>query len=536
MTLRWRLTLLYSLLMTALLTLITTGFYGVTSNYLFGNIEQELRGDGDKVIKLTKNLSSMAAVDIYDLSNPINEQISINTKSTLVILDPNNLDAEVIPFNISLDLPTLPGIKNPIAPKHPINRFLSDVLAKGEIGTLFTDGVVNLAVDTAIQARPAKLAVIYLPLLRTSSSGQQELLPTLIYLARDTSFINDLLTNLRITLTFISFLGILATAFGSYWLAWRALDPLREVEKAATKITTGRELNRRVPEPNTGDEVQELAKSLNDMLERLESSFESQRRFTADASHELRTPITAITGHVGYLLRRTQLDEQQRDSLSRIASEGERLKKLVADLLDLARADIGFQLELGDVRPVLVAEDVHLELVSIAGETEIEVLGERGLTIRADQNRLKQVMINLVQNAIKAGAAHITVKIEQYTGEQRNHDPRHTEVPAVTSANESKTTDSASDYLSISISDDGPGIAAEHLSKLFDRFYRIDTARNRAQGGSGLGLSIVKWIIDAHKGQIQVASQVGVGTRFEILLPMQAGITPTVAVNSPSVV
>jgi two-component system, OmpR family, sensor kinase len=531
MTLRWRLTLLYSLFMTTLLTLIATAFYGITSNYLFGNLEQELRGDGEKVIKLASDLRSPLALNIYNLADELGNQISVNTKGVLITLYGGEDINNSIPYSLSTDFIILPGIKSPIVSAKSLQNFIDQSIGKAVFNKTTVDGDLYLQGESSVKKKPAKLLVVYLPPVNNLTTQTQQRPAALIYLARDTSFINDLLTNLRVTLTFISLLGILGSAVGSYWLAWRALDPLREVEKAATKITTGRELNRRVPEPNTGDEVQELAKSLNDMLERLEGSFESQRRFTADASHELRTPITAITGHVGYLLRRTQLDEQQRDSLSRIASEGERLKKLVSDLLDLARADIGFQLELTDVRPLLVAEDVHLELVSIAGETEIEVLGERSLSIRADQNRLKQVMINLVQNAIKAGAAHITVNIERKDIDHKSSEYKDIETKTI----EHKNSEASSEYLSISISDDGPGIATEHLPKLFDRFYRIDTARNRAQGGSGLGLSIVKWIIDAHKGYIQVYSQVGVGTRFEILLPMQASTIPVVAVHGSSV-
>jgi two-component system, OmpR family, sensor kinase len=494
MTLRWRLTLFYSLFMVALLSLIVAGFYGVSSNYLFSSLERDLRNDGEAVKRVMANF---LRPDLVTIADQIDKSISVSSKAVLVTLADGVPILENAPFVISSNLASLENLGNPIAPKLNLESLIATSDQSREIGIMLGTGNVFVREDSKNDNSngqkiklPARILVLYLPKVQSFYSKQPGML---IYLARDTSFIEELLLNLRTTLIFISFIGIGLAAMGSYGLAWRALAPLREVEHAATQITTGQELNRRVPEPGTFDEVQQLAHGINEMLERLEGSFESQRRFTADASHELRTPITAILGHVSYLLRRTQLDEQQRDSLSRIAKESERLRKLVADLLDLARADVGFQLELGDIKPLGIAEDVHLEIAPIAGDAEIVISGDRQLSLRADPNRIKQVLINLVQNAIKAGASQVSIEVTR--GESGKE--------AV-----------------IAVADNGPGIAAEHLPRLFDRFYRIDTARNRAQGGSGLGLSIVKWIIDAHKGQIQVESQVGVGTRFVVVLPL----------------
>jgi signal transduction histidine kinase len=138
-----------------------------------------------------------------------------------------------------------------------------------------------------------------------------------------------------------------------------------------------------------------------------------------------------------------------------------------------------------------LAEDVHLEVVAIAGNTEIELLGDSSLKAQIDPNRVRQVIRNLVQNALKAGSNKITVELSKEETTAR-----------------------------ITVQDNGSGIAAEHLSKLFDRFYRVDTSRDRAAGGSGLGLSIVKWIVEAHQGSIDVSSELGVGTRIEVRFPI----------------
>jgi signal transduction histidine kinase len=205
-------------------------------------------------------------------------------------------------------------------------------------------------------------------------------------------------------------------------------------------------------------------------------------------------------------LRRTNPTVQQKESLEAITSLSVRLGKLIGDLLDLARADAGFPLEPVETSLVGLAEDVHLEIVAIAGEAEIEIEGERGIKAFIDPNRIRQVIRNLVQNALKAGSTHILVEITKEPLERQ---------------------------IRLRIKDNGPGIAPEHLEKLFDRFYRVDTARDRAAGGSGLGLSIVKWIIEAHKGSVQLSSEVGVGTTFDVYLPYQTNLTESRFVGKP---
>jgi signal transduction histidine kinase len=301
----------------------------------------------------------------------------------------------------------------------------------------------------------------------------------------------------------VALIGIITAGILSYFAARSALSPITSVRDAAAGIG-GRNLNLRVPEQGTRDEVDDLAKTLNAMLERLENSFETQRRFTADASHELRTPVTAIAGHASYLIRRTNPTEAQKESLEAITNLSVRLGRLIGDLLDLARADAGFGVERVSTNLMSLAEDVHLEVVAIAGNTEIELLGDSGLRAFIDPNRVRQVIRNLVQNALKAGSSKVTVEISKEETIAR-----------------------------VSVQDNGSGIAAEHITKLFDRFYRVDTSRDRAAGGSGLGLSIVKWIVEAHQGSIEVSSELGVGTKIEVRFPIGDVGLPTL-MKSPT--
>ena len=235
------------------------------------------------------------------------------------------------------------------------------------------------------------------------------------------------------------------------------------------------------------------------MLGRLEDSFDAQRRFTSDASHELRTPVTAISGHAGYLLRRTNPNEQQRESLRIIQSESERLTNLIASLLQLARSDSGaLVLTREPIFAPLFLTEITRELAPLAQaqHTTLNTTGQ-DVTFEGDPDRLKQVIINLVSNALKAGAQTVTL-------DSRPVDRPATGIPTVR----------------LSVQDDGPGIPQGQLERLFDRFYRLEDSRSRDQGGAGLGLSIARGIVDAHGGRIWLESEVGRGTTAFVDLPV----------------
>lgn len=343
--------------------------------------------------------------------------------------------------------------------------------------------------------------VQYAPKPLASLGGGQvtlELLPppvlSITYVGRSMAGIEDTLRRLRSTFASVMLIGALLAGGLAYWLSGRALRPLQLVRQAAEGIG-GQTLTERVPEPDTGDEVQALARSLNAMLGRLEASFEAQRRFTSDASHELRTPVTAISGHASYLLRRTNPGGQERESLNIIRSESERLTNLIASLLQLARSDSGaLALHLAPIFSRLFLDEVARELAPLASgqDSELRVSGP-DIPFEGDPDRLKQVLINLVGNALKAGARTVTLESSP------QEDGRE---------------------VRLSVRDDGPGIPPEHLARLFDRFYRVEDSRSRDQGGAGLGLSIAKGIVDAHSGRIWLESEVGRGTVAHVQLPV----------------
>ncbi len=474
LTLRWRLTLLYTALMAFLLTIISISVYAALRNNLYDNLNRELDRTLEQLQLKTLEqgfpiLSDFDPNGFSQVDTVVYANVQLNKDAVSSSVPIRNASLNRIDARIALD-------------DGAYTRLERTENYRGE--SVLTVGDLKLPI--LVQAR-------YLRSVQTLGGA----LPVVLYTARDMTGLRATLADLRAILLLLSVTGLAAAALGSYSVAAGALEPIRKVRDTAAEIT-GKSMSIRVPEPNTHDEVGDLARTLNGMLERLENSFETQKRFTADASHELRTPVTAILGHANFLLRRTNATPDQKESLDAIRSLSNRLSKLIADLLDLARADAGLPIQPQEVNLVNLAEDVHLELAAIAGSTEIEVEGARNLIVMADPNRTKQVILNLVQNAIKAGSTRVRVNVEAEKSTERNGDK----------------------FVILSIEDNGPGIPADHIPKLFDRFYRVDTARDRAVGGSGLGLSIVKWIVEAHNGTVSVSSKVGVGTRFDVRLPL----------------
>jgi heavy metal sensor kinase len=286
-----------------------------------------------------------------------------------------------------------------------------------------------------------------------------------------------------------------AVAVGAgYWLARRALAPVSAMTARAREITADR-LEERLPVENPSDEFGQLAVVINDALARLERAFDTLRRFTADASHELRTPLTAIrsVGEVGLRDRRTEAE--YREMVGSILEETARLTAMTDSLLLLSRADAGR----ADLTPATIdladlAREVAADLDVLAEEKrqQVRVAAAAGVEAVADRMTLRQAVLNLLDNAIK-------------------HSPEEAAIEVVVRR-------AGADAV-LEVVDNGPGIAAEHLSHVFERFYRADRARSRESGGAGLGLAIARWAVEANGGRLEVESEVHRGSRFRIVLP-----------------
>ncbi len=360
-------------------------------------------------------------------------------------------------------------------------RTVPDTIVLGTLATHEAIGSLRYAVLPVKDAGPTVGAVLVALPLSDISFGPAELLRSMFLVGP------------------LILLGALVLG---YWLAGRRLRPLDRMIDEVEAITDGTSLHRRLAVPLTGDELSRLAVTVNRMISRLEQSFASLRRFTADASHELKTPLMVVRAGVERALTRPEIPAESLESLDQALEQTNFMTELVDNLLTLARADEGraaLVLEECDLREVVA--DVY-ETAGILGESAGVLVAahtpDRPVLIPADRGRIRQMLLNLLTNAIK------------YT-------PRDGRVDIELEDHESQVV--------FSVRDTGIGIAAGDLEHIFDRFWRADVARSRAGGrsGVGLGLAISKWIAEAHGGRIEAESRPSRGTTFRVTVPRPDG-------------
>ncbi|MEH2293611.1 sensor histidine kinase [Nostoc sp.] len=285
---------------------------------------------------------------------------------------------------------------------------------------------------------------------------------------------------------------ILTTAIAFY--IKRSLQPLRQLNQMASAISAEDLGQAQLYLDNAPSEVKELAQTLTMLLSRLSQSWEQEREFVSNVSHELRTPLTIVHGYLQSVLRRqNNLTQTQQEALETAASEAERTIRLLQDLLDLARADSGYLYF--QMKPY-VLNDLVEEVVVMAKKYSHRIITIESkiypIEVKADYSRLKQVLLNLIDNAVNYSEADTPIIF------QLNQLP---------------------DKAIIQICDKGYGIPLQQQARIFERFYRVDESRSHATGGSGLGLSIVKTLVEGMGGSVSVQSKLGEGSTFTISLP-----------------
>ena len=306
------------------------------------------------------------------------------------------------------------------------------------------------------------------------------------------------LEQLLLTIVIAFFVGVVPAILVGGWIAGRALEPVDRMITEVREITDGRSLHRRLAIPMERDELRRLAETLNQMMTRLERSFAALRRFTADASHELKTPLTVVRAGVERAITRPDMPSETLAPLEETLQQVNRMTELLDSLLTLARADEGraeLHREQVDLREILEEAGETGELLAEHAGVGMEIrLPEKPVVVSVDRSRMRQLALNLIENAVK-----YTPRGGQVSVELGGHDGR-----AV-----------------FTVADTGIGIAPGDLPHVFDRFWRADSARTRTseRAGTGLGLAICKWIAEAHGGTIEVQSRPGRGTTFTVGLP-----------------
>jgi heavy metal sensor kinase len=302
-------------------------------------------------------------------------------------------------------------------------------------------------------------------------------------------------------LLFISIPSLLVcAAAGGYWISTRALAPVDQITQTARTISA-QNLSSRLVVPKTGDELQRLSETLNGMLGRLEAAFKKITQFTADASHELRTPVAVMRTRAELSLRKARSAEEYRDVIAEVLAELEKTSGLIEQLMFLARADSGAEtLHFSATNVAEVLREACHQGSALAEAKQIafqEQISPDSLWIQGDAGSLRRLFLILIDNAVKYTPANGQVEVSLHRNDG---------------------------YAVAEVRDTGIGIAETDLPNVFERFYRADKARSRESGGVGLGLSIGRWITEVHAGTIEVQSSPGRGSIFQIRLPiMKAG-------------
>jgi heavy metal sensor kinase len=457
---RWRLTLWHAVLLAVAMTLFSGTLYIFLRQQLYESLDEQL---------LEQAGVFLAAVQVDD-ARPRLKTTAVGTADGEYFL--RLLDTE--------------------------SRIIRDS-GDSHAGVPVDDGVVAsvlagaIAYSTGLDEAGETIRMISLPVRAEEAEGAAV---GVLQIGLDRDELDEPLAGFLHALALAGPFTLLFSAVGGYLLAGRALAPVTTITDLAERVDP-RDLGARLDLDLPNDELGRLARTFDDMLARIDDAFDRQRRFTGDAAHELRTPLSMMRSQLDLALARPRSAAFYQEALQRLDDDVDRMTGLVSTLLTLARADAG-QLAL-DRAPFDVADTVELvveQYTPIAAEASITLRSEPAMApLVADEDLLVQVLVNLIENALS-----------------------HTSAGGVVTVGCGMDTS----HVRLWVSDTGEGIAPEHQDRVFDRFYRVDVGRTRERGGTGLGLAICRAIVEALGGSISLASVPGRGTRIELLLPKES--------------
>jgi heavy metal sensor kinase len=396
----------------------------------------------------------------------------------------------------------------------PIGKFIQVLDESGNIGKK-SDNLKNVQLPISLNALKnaskgiitfetnrsmgnAPLRIITFPILENNHISK------IIQVASSLEDVEDALNTLFIILMITVPLALMVASLGGQFLAYKALKPVDNITQTA-RLITSKNLNQRIKPPKVKDEIARLIETFNEMIFRLDQSFRQIKQFTSDASHELKTPLTILKGEVEVTLRKERTSPEYQQTLKSNLEEINWMSQIVDDLLLLSKVDSGeLRLHKEDLNLTGILNEVVSQMNILAESKKLRIEASNHheeVHIFGDALRIRELFLNLISNGIKyteeEGSIHITLT--------KDNQP-----------------DLGNPFVKIIVSDTGIGIAKEDQERIFDRFFRVDKARSREQGGSGLGLSICKWIVEAHQGEIEVASEIGKGSSFIVKLPIHS--------------
>lgn len=460
MSIKWRLTLSFAIPLALAAIVAALFFYVAFQNWM---IAREIDGNLRVYSALARNPLDSSNVDqglVRSIWASLEES---NTSASPVYLQLIDGNREVVLKSENLGEQMLPVN----------NRVVENGLnGAGGIETVNTADHFNLR----IQVEPVIV------------NGQAHVLEV----AQSLATIDPVLQSMVVALVLVVMVFLALLVVFSAMLIGRALSPVKAVTAAAQSISSSSDLSRRVNYQGPNDEIGQLAKTFDRMIDQLDGQLRAQRSFVADASHELRGPLTVIRGNLD-LLKRNMSEDDRRESLRALEAESNRMAGVVNDLLVLAEIE---SRPLEQPRMISLKEIVldAQERALLPGiQHRITVDRQEDLWVEGDEHKLDQMVGNLVSNAVKYTPEGGSVTLSLFRD---------------------------GEWARIEVADTGLGIPPEHLPHIFDRFYRVDKARSRAGGGTGLGLAIVKGIAEQHGGRVAVTSQPGQGSTFTVWLKM----------------
>ena len=315
-----------------------------------------------------------------------------------------------------------------------------------------------------------------------------------IYTLKNVTNENKIYKRLEYLVILFTIIGVVITIIVSKIMSRRILKPINNVIKTAKSISTD-DLSKRIEIPKEEDELQNLTLIINEMLDRLETSFENQKKFVSDASHELRTPLAIIKGYAEIIRKRGTTDiDIFVESIDSIISETDNMRNLIQKLLFLAKGEITkINTKFVDIDANEMVHQIHSDTVVSTKTHKFHLEMGEDYKIKGDETLLQQAIRALIENAAKYSEPNTNIYIKSFIKDG---------------------------FGRISIRDEGVGISDEDAKRIFDRFYRVDLSRTKATGGTGLGLAIVKRIVEIHNGKIEVDSKMNEGTEISIVLPI----------------
>jgi heavy metal sensor kinase len=471
-SLRFKLTLWYVLILGILLISFSSFLYLTLSKSLRRDVDNKLRSQAELIA--SESLSPLAKLGFENIDQALEASMNLKPIGKFIqVLDESG--------NIGKKSDNLKNVQLPIS----LNALKNA-----------SKGIITFETNRSMGNAP--LRIITFPILENNHISK------IIQVASSLEDVEDALNTLFIILMITVPLALMVASLGGQFLAYKALKPVDNITQTA-RLITSKNLNQRIKPPKVKDEIARLIETFNEMIFRLDQSFRQIKQFTSDASHELKTPLTILKGEVEVTLRKERTSPEYQQTLKSNLEEINWMSQIVDDLLLLSKVDSGeLRLHKEDLNLTGILNEVVSQMNILAESKKLRIEASNHheeVHIFGDALRIRELFLNLISNGIKyteeEGSIHITLT--------KDNQP-----------------DLGNPFVKIIVSDTGIGIAKEDQERIFDRFFRVDKARSREQGGSGLGLSICKWIVEAHQGEIEVASEIGKGSSFIVKLPIHS--------------